>query len=267
MKKHSALALSVVALSACALKGDVRRVELQLEEMRAEAARADSVESVRADELNTRIEALLRLQRAVLDSIDDLDARVTSFAGDNRTDHTAIERQLVQIQELTGQSQARLSDLGSRLRNRESQPPGGPSAPGSVNDSSTPAPVSGSTEAREVYDVSLQQLRRSSAVTARDGFRFILETYPNDPLAVDARYMIGESWERTEPDSAAAAFEAVARDHPDSPRAPSALYKLGSMALSAGKTEEARRYFQRVVAGYADSDEAELAQVRLDSFR
>jgi tol-pal system protein YbgF len=265
VKKHIALALSVVALSACALKGDVRRVVLQLDEMRAGAARADSAESVRAAELNARFDALIRLQMAVLDSIGDVESRLIGMVGDNRTDHTSIERQLVQIQELTGQSQARLSELGNRLRDRETQPMIQPPVSGLGSDSTVAGQV-GSSGAREIYDAALQQLRRSSAVTARLGFRAILETYPNDPIAVDAQYMIGESWEQAEPDSAAVAFEAVARDHPDSERAPSALYKLGSMALRTGKTEEARRYFQRVVTGYADSDEADLAQVRLDSF-
>ena len=265
MKKYSALTLAVVALGACALKGDVRRVELQLDDMRAEAARADSVESARAATLSAQLDALIMLQRAALDSIVALESRLIRMVGDNRSDHTSIERQLVQILELTGQSQVRLSELGERLREREPSVErrlrietsrGDPSGGGGL----------GNIGAREIYDAALQQLRRSSAVTARLGFQVILDSFPSDPVALDAQYMIGESWEQSDPDLAAAAFEIVARDYPDSQRAPSALYKLGTMALRGGKTEEARRFFQRLVAGYADSDEADLAQVRLNSF-
>ena len=149
------------------------------------------------------------------------------------------------------------------MRQRETQGGGNQQAPGdSVGGARRAA---GNVDARELYDTSLQQLRRSSPVTARQGFQYLLDNFPNDPIAPDAQFMLGEAWEPANPDSATVAFEAVAQNYPDSPRAPSALYKLGSISLRAGRTEEARRYFQRVVAGYPASDEAALAQSRLDT--
>lgn len=261
MTKRIFVAAAAVALGGCALKGDVRRVEQQIAELRADAARADSSESTRADELNARIDALVLLQRAVLDSIDGIERRLTGFVGENRNDHTEIERQLVQIQELTGQSQQRLSELGQRLNQREAQA----EAPVVANPTDSNAVV-GSAEARDIYDIALQQLRRSSVVTARDGFIAILNNFPDDPLVPDARFMLGEAWAGSNPDSAAAAYAQVANDYPDSPRAPTALFKLGRIAQRQGKTEEARRFYQRIIAGYPNSDEAALAQSQLNSF-
>ena len=53
------------------------------------------------------------------------------------------------------------------------------------------------------------------------------------------------------------------KTYPNSSRAPSALYKLGLLAESRGEKTAARGYYQRVVAGYPRSDEANLARDKL----
>ncbi len=52
--------------------------------------------------------------------------------------------------------------------------------------------------------------------------------------------------------------------YPNSRRAPTALYKRGSLELRRGNVDDARTFFSRVVQGYPDSDEFELAQRELD---
>jgi TolA-binding protein len=178
---------------------------------------------------------------------------------------TAVQRQLVQIQELTGQSQQRLTELRRQVDQRLSQPvvvqqpaPGDSTAPVTV-------PVAAGPSARELHDLSLEQLRRGSPVTARAGFSKLIEDYPDDPLVADALFFVGESWEGAEPDSAIASYERVAQDHRDSERAPTALYRLGLIAERRDDQDGARLYFQRVVAGYPQSDEAELARAKLNT--
>lgn len=53
------------------------------------------------------------------------------------------------------------------------------------------------------------------------------------------------------------------KTYPNSPRAPSALYKLGLLAEQRGDKPAARTYYARVVAGYPRSDEANLARDKL----
>ena len=52
--------------------------------------------------------------------------------------------------------------------------------------------------------------------------------------------------------------------YPNSRRAPTALYKSGLIELRRGNTDDARTFFNRVVQGYPDSDEVELARRELD---
>ena len=53
------------------------------------------------------------------------------------------------------------------------------------------------------------------------------------------------------------------KSYPNSPRAPSALYKLGLSAEQRGHRARARRFYARVVAGYPRSAEANLARDKL----
>ncbi len=250
-----------VALSGCALKGDVRRVEREVLRLGEESARTDSLQVMQLDQI-------LRL----LDSLAIEQRRVATVYGDMRTDMTEVQRQLLQIQELTGQSQQRLSELRNQMQERQQAQAsvGSPVAPADRSGAAEgrgqePTPVGPTLGAQELYELSLQQLRRGSPETARAGFRKLLEDHPTHPLAADAQYLMGESWDQSNPDSARAEYDVVEQKYPDSRRAPAALYKLGLIAERKGDLEAARLYYLRVVSGYPRSDEAQLARSKLNS--
>jgi tol-pal system protein YbgF len=257
----AATALASVALSACALKGDVRRVEEEVQQLRAEMARADSA---RADFLEFTFHQIIALQRQVLDSLDAQDRRLALFRGTMRSDMTDVQRQLMQIQELSGQGQAQLVEMQRRLSERELQPLVGDSA--GIESQTRGAPA-GAPSADEMYETAIAQLDRGSSQTARTVFRMLLDQYPNHRLAADAQFHIGASWEGVEPDSAAAAYAKVVADHGESARAPTALYRLGLVAEQKGDLEGARVYYERVVSDYPRSDAAELAREKLNRNR
>ncbi|MEX0692007.1 MAG: tetratricopeptide repeat protein [Gemmatimonadales bacterium] len=244
---------AAVVLSGCALKGDVRRVERAVASLRGESARADSVRAVEVERLITLVAALhdsLGLQQRRLAEALQLQQ------GAVQAELLEVQRQLVQLQELTGQSQQRLSELRRQLEQRAQQPVPVEQAGGQSAGAGGPGPT-------EMFELSLQQLRRGSPSTARAGFRMFLEQHPTHDRVVDAVFFIGESWGAAQPDSAAPMYERVARDWPDSPRAPSALYKLGLLAEQRGDAAQARTFFQRVLSGYPRSEEAALARDRL----
>jgi tol-pal system protein YbgF len=245
--RRLAVLAGTVALGACALKGDVRRVEAEVGALRAESARADSARALLLDEI-------LAFQHRTLDSLNLLQHRLTAMQGDMRSDMTEVQRQLVQIQELTGQSQQRISELRAQVERRLQED--------RLTGAGDTAAVGG-IPAQEIYDISLQQLRRGSPQTARQGFHQFLEQYRGHPLSADAQFFIGESWEASNPDSAAAAYEEVVRTYRDSPRAPTALYRLGLLAERRGDQHAAEIYFQRVITGYPRSDEAQLARTKI----
>ncbi len=257
----------LVALGGCASKGDLRRVEEQLVLQRQETLRADSARAADLAEL-------LGLQRRIMDSLDatgrsvaGLSRQLQTLRGDVANDLISIQQQLVQVQALTGQSQQRLTELQTQLEARSEQaavtaqaPPDSAAAAGTP-EVAPPAP--GAPSAEQIYSASLQQLRRGSPGTARMGFRELLRQYPRHERVPDATYFLGETFAAESPDSAAAYYQKVVADFPQSPRAASSLYKLGLLAERKKDLEAARGFFTRVVRDYPRSDEAALARDRL----
>jgi tol-pal system protein YbgF len=251
----AALAPALVAgagLGGCgASKTDVQMVQGEVVLLKAEMARRDSA---RAAQLNE----VILMQRQVMDSLGATRRSVAQIRGDLSTDLYNIQQQLVQLQELTGQSQQRLTELRTRLEARGAQIEAGPT-PG---DSARPMPESGAS-ADQMYEASLAQLRRGSLSTARLGLREMLRQYPTSERAPDALYFIGQSFAAENPDSAAAYYRQVVDKHATSPRAASALYNLGLLAERRRDNAGARDAYQRVTQKYPQSDEAALARDRL----
>jgi tol-pal system protein YbgF len=233
----------------CALKGDVRKVGLEVEALQVQMTRSDSVRRVERDSLLAAISAVQQILATQQNYLVQL-------RGDAKNDHLNIQQQLVSVQELTGQSQQRLSELRSQLDARAAQPVTGPDT-----GHTGPAPLA---TADQMYDASLQQYRKGSVATGRSGFRQFLQAFPTDPRAPDALFFIGESFGDQQPDSAAPVYAQVVKTFPNSSRAPTALYKLGLLAEKSDKAL-ARTYFNRVIAGYPRSDEANLARIRLQA--
>ena len=255
MRPHRSLLVSLGLVAGCALKGDVRKVELQVAALRAERDRSDSA---RRAEIDSLVALLARVQQALAAQ----QAYLVQFRGDVRTDLVAVQQQLVAVQELTGQSQQRLSELRARIEERAQQPVP-PVDTGQVRVPVGPSGNPAGPGPNQMYDLSLQQYRRGSLATARLGFREFLRVYPTHERAADALFYSGETFAGDNPDSAAAVYEQVVKTFPNSPRAPSALYKLGLLAETRGDKKSARTYYTRVVAGYPRSDEANLARDKL----
>src|SRR5262249_6109889 len=237
--------------------------------LRAETARQDSA---RAAELAR----IIRLQQSVLDSLTLTRQSVRTLDAKLGVDLTEVQRRLVETQELVGQSQRRITELKTQLDNRAEQrdaalttapsPAPTPSKPDSGAAPASPPPAMAAS-ADQMYQGALQLYRRGSIATARSAWLEFLKTYPNHPLAPDAVYYIGETFETTAPDSALARYGEVRAKFPQSPRAPTALYKIGLLAERRKDVATARATYQRVMQEYPRSEEADLARERLASLK
>ncbi|HUG28670.1 MAG TPA: tetratricopeptide repeat protein [Gemmatimonadales bacterium] len=257
-------ALLLALLPACATSGAVRRVETQVTVLRVETARRDSV---RAAEL----ERVIGLQESLLDSLSQTQQALLAFRSATNADITEVARQLVAIQELSGQSQQRLSQLRADLEARYQSGLVAPLNPGVPGDTIGAAVTLGGPpppSANQMFQAALMQLRRGSLGTARMGFQQYLMQWPQDAQVPDALYQIGETFATENPDSALAYYDRVLREFPTSPRAPTALYKIGRLSEERNDIPAARAAYQRLLRDYPRAaDEVPLAQGRLAALR
>jgi TolA-binding protein len=238
----------------------VRNVEDQITQLR-------NVQDRRDQERSRQLAEVIRLQQAMMDSLSSTRAAVSQLRGDFANDLYEVQRQLVQLQELTGQSQQRLSELRTQLERRAEELQQPEPAAGGVRDTTTsfvnPAPSQNQPSADQMYQTSLGQLRLGSASTARMGFRELLKSYPTSDKAPDALYYIGQSFETENADSALYYYQQVTRDYAQSPRSGSSYYHIGLIKERANDRAAARDAYQKVVQSFPNSDEAALARDRL----
>jgi len=246
-------AAALLACGCLASKRDVFMLQSQLSSMQAASARADSARRVQVD-------ALLSAVMTSNDSVRAISSRLSRLQTTVSTDHYEMGRQLLQIQELTGQSQRRLQELRASLEERN-QNAGTPLPPGTP-DSLQPAPPGPGPA--QLFQSSLDQMRRGSLRVARSGFEQLLQQYPNSEDAPEAMIYIAATYASERNQVAAdSVYGLVVQRYPSSPKAATALYKQALSMREAGRVTQARAAFERIIKDYPRSDEAELARGQL----
>ncbi len=255
--RRAVAAAFLAGVAACATPAQVHQVETQVGVLRADTRRSDSASAA-------QLRQVLVLQQELLDSMAVMRRSLAQMEGGMSNDMLAVQQQLLQLQELTGQSQRRLTELRSQIEARGETVGAAamPVGPGGAVDSGTPPPGA-TASAQQMYDASLAQLRRGSASTGRAGLREMLAAYPKSELVPDALYFVGQSFSSENPDSASAYYRLVVKDYPASSRAPAALYGLGLLAERHGDKAGARDAYNQLLKSYPKSDEAALARDRL----
>lgn len=235
------------------LQGDIRL-------LRTEQAAADSARRVQLD----RAIAGLRLAN---DSIAALSTRVTRFRADMTTSLSSVNDQLVQIQELTGQSQRRLQEVRASLE--EHQAGATPAAaPGGGGSTPAAAPADGAPGPNQLFQIAREQMMQGSNAAARQGFQDLLDRYPKSDLAAEAQFYIAETYSAEKNAGAAdSVYARVVSKYAGSPRAATALYKRAVAAANGGRTDAARELFNQLVKKYPRSDEAALSRDRLRALK
>ena len=264
MMRWSAVApLVLVAASGClATKSDI-----QLLQTEARASRAQSAEGVaailRADSVRGRqIAQLSATLDRLTDSVRTLTARFAAFQATANGEFATMQTQLVQFQALLGQTTRSVQDTRAQIEALREQgtaavsaaPPPAPGDTAHRPTSNTPGPAT-------LYTTANEQLKAGSFRTARSGFELLLATYPNYDNASAALLKIGEAWKGDRNLTAAdSVYQLVADRYPKSSDAATALYRRGRMLLDAGKKDEARVLFNRILKDHPRSDEALLVK-------
>jgi tol-pal system protein YbgF len=253
---------ALVAAGCMASKNDIVLLQTDLQTMRTESARSDSAR-------RAQIEQVLAQVIRSNDSIRLVSARLAKLQSDVQNDHYEMNRNILTLQELSGQSQRRLQELRGAMEER-SQPAPAPAGPVAPPDSvragagATPSARAGAPGPGQLFQSSLDQLRRGSVGVARSGFEELLRTYPTYEDAPEAMVYIAETYAAERNQAAAdSVYGLVVQRYPRSPKAATALYKRALVLKSAGQNAAARASLERIVREYPRSDEAALAREQL----
>ena len=124
-------------------------------------------------------------------------------------------------------------------------PIGRPIAPG------TQATLPPSDSAKDAYDLAYGYLLRRDYELATESFKKFLSDFPNDRMAPEAYYGLGESmFQRQQYRDSAESFLKISTDYPNAPRAAEALLRLGQSLAALDERETACAAFGEIGRKY-----------------
>lgn len=265
------IAMPVLLLSSAgcfATRGDVRILQGDINTVRMESQRSAQAQAQALAET-------ARILQSVSDSLSRLATRQVAFEGDTRGALRKVNEQLVQVQELLGQSANIIRSLRADIETsgrmmappmQSDLPPGTvPPATGSGRTgAAATAPNPAMPGPTQLYQDGMDHMRRMSYASARIPFGDLLLNYPASPDASEAQYWIAVSFaEEKNLVAAETAYAAVVTKYPESPRAPDAMFKRAQIFLSQGDNAAAKSTLDQLIRRYPRSSTAELAKERL----
>ena len=204
----------------------------------------------------------------------ELRVRLESVARDVQVLQVRAEESEQRLNQLASELRAARATLDSIARNQSApaSPPPGVVPPGAVvpmgngqePPSSPPPPAAATGNGADLYRAGYGDYGRGNYDQALAELEEFLRLHPDDDLADDAQYLIGEvQFSRQKFPEAIAAFDRLLKDHADGDRAPAAHLKKGLALLEMNRTADAVIQFQHVVSAYPKSEEARVARERL----
>ena len=260
MTKSSPFIFAVLpfALAGCffATKSDFDKLQQDVLYTRAGSNAADSVQRAYLIDMT-------RSMRTLTDSINALSRRVNTMKTATDADLAAVREDISQLQDLSGQSEQRLRDMRAALEEKAPAPADASAIPDSTAASSGGGPGPG-----QLLQAGRDQLLKGGNVAARAAFSELISKYPRSDLVPEAMFYTAQAYaaERNN-DAADKAYEALITKYPSSPRVPTAMYKRALQLQASKKTAEAKRLFQDIIKRFPRSDEAALADERLQSIK
>ncbi len=130
----------------------------------------------------------------------------------------------------------------------------------------TPAPAAGAVNADQLYDEAIKKLQEGDYAAAERGFKTFIQRNPQNKLAGNAQYWLGETYyARRDYNSALTAFAEGYKVYKTSPKGPDNLLKLGITMSVLGRKPDACAVFARFNQDYPRA--TDLQKRRIDQER
>ena len=241
-----------------ATKQDIDRLQQDITGNRISSSAADSVQRAQLIELSRSV-------RTLNDSISALSKKVSAMRTASESEMTAMRENISQLQDLSGQSEQRLRDVRAALEEKRQQQEPSPATPDSIGALSAPTTGPGPLQ---LLQAGRDQLLKGGNAAARSAFNELITKYPKSEYVPEAMFYTAQAYAAERNLTAAdAEYSSLIAKYPSSPRVPTAMYKRALQLQAAKKNAEAKKLYQDIIKRFPRSDEAALADERLQSMR
>ena len=247
------------------LQLSVNRLDAQLTETnkRLDAATAASVKGFADQQLV--INQLTATITTIRERLDDNSVRVSQLGQEFTAVREGVRLLTEQINALVRLLQPPPTDVEGDGASGGDPPPlaGAPAAP-----QGPPAldPVRIPQSATYIYEQASGDFWSGRYESAIEGFREVIQQYPDAPAAANAQFQIAESYNLMKNCRAAVPeYQKFVDNYPTAERRHEGLYMLGYCYFDLGQKTNAQRAFQQVITEYPNEISAIQARQRLES--
>lgn len=256
--KKGIVALLLFAAAGCVPTQRELRMEEDLQELKRRLSELErGMAAVREDrEGRERLSALAQQQAELQAGFDTLRVEFQSVSGrfeDQARAREQLRDDLALLRDDLGLKLTAAEDRLARIEERQ----------GKLEEEAKAKPaVPESPET--LYGRGLELVQKGDFAGGRKWLEEFLQRYPQNELAPNARYWVGESWYGEKSyESAILQFQEVVQKHPDHPKAASALLKQGMAFQALGDRKNARVVWQKLIERFPAAEEAKRARERL----
>jgi len=187
----------------------------------------------------------------------------------------SVNDSLDELKSRMGKLDKQMQDLQAQLQNVPAQPAGGApasqqtaqSSGDSGGQASAQQPASGQAPPlEETYQSGLRDYNAARYDVAASEFGDVLHYYPNDDLAGNAQFYLGEiEYRRQKYKDAIKAYNAVLEDFSGNPKAPAAQLRKGLALLQLKQTDAGVHELRSLIQRYPQTPEALQARSKLNA--
>jgi tol-pal system protein YbgF len=209
-----------------------------------------AVEEVQAN-TGSSISSMTQQTQGLSDNLQDVQARVGK-----------LSQQMTDIQNLLQSMDARISGGAPAATSSNTNPGSAPSAENPETPGGVPAMAP--TSADVLYKNALRDYNSGNYTLAGQEFSDYLKNFPQNDLASNAQFYLGEIYyAQNEFKSAIAAYDKVLANYPKSFKQGASLLKKGMAELELGLKASGTRDLREVVRRFPETDEARRAEEQL----
>ncbi len=233
----------------------------------APAVGGEELPSTQAARIEVRLSQFENELRSLTGQIEEQSFRINQMT--QRLDNLVVDVDL-RLQALEGGAPLAEGEAGAESAAQGSQDQGpkasGASAQGKLAAAATAGPEAGTPQAQ--YEHAFSLLSQTDYKGAERALVAFLEKYPQDPLAGNAKYWLGETYYvRGQYADAAVAFAEGYQSYPDSAKAPDNLLKLGKSLAALDQNADACGTFAELLKRYGDAAPTILQQAKSEQKR
>jgi len=272
-----AVLLTVLLLSSCVTTEQDLQQQRELLEMKRRLADAERTLKELQDDMSggvrARVETLARNQADFQAAIDGVRVDIQSMQGRSGDQERVNEELLQDMTLMRDELSLQIAEHEQRLAALETTRAAAPVAPVATAQPTTVSPTASSSRqmtppgesAPELYERALKKIREERDFTGgRELMETFLSRYPQDSLAVNADYWVGETYYAEKSyEKAILQFEDVIKKYGEHPKVASAMLKQALAFESTNDHTTSRLLLQRVIDRFPLSGEAELAKKKL----